>query len=424
MTDMDTQIDGFHSPKGIGALYSGIAILGGSRTPFGAFTGGLSRVNPIDLGILASRAALGTCRLTGEDIDQVIFSSVAQSGPDAYYLPRHIGLYAGVPLDRPALLVQRICGSGFEAVIQAAEQISLHKADIVLVGGTESMSLNPLAAYGIRQGHELGKPGFVDTLWEELYDPACGLSMGQTAENLARMYGITRPQADQFAFQSQENYRLAREAGFFTGEITPVRNAGFDIPGLKPRSIRLPRGIEEFALDEHPRQTSLEQLSRLKSVFQADGVHTAGNSSGIVDGACALVVASARAAQKSGLEPLGWLKASVSVGVLPGIMGIGPGPAIGQLLTACHLDLSQIDCFEINEAFAGQCLAVIKEAGLDPGRVNVNGGAIAVGHPLAATGVRLTLTLLRQLRRASARLGIAGACIGGGQGTALLLEGT
>ena len=213
---------GYHDARGIGATYEGIVILGGRRTPFGAFCQALGRVNPIDLGIIASRAALAGTGVPAEAVDQVVFANVAQSGTDAYYLPRHIGLYCGIPLERPAVLVQRICGSGLEAIIHAAEQICLGKAEVVLAGGAENMTLNPVAAYGQRMGHELGKPGFVDTLWATLQDPAAGCTMGDTAENLAVRYAITRAEVDEFALSSQQKYQRAKEAGFFAGEIAPV----------------------------------------------------------------------------------------------------------------------------------------------------------------------------------------------------------
>lgn len=415
-------VKGFHSSRGIGAVYSGIVILGGKRTPFGDFTKTLSRINPVELGILASRAAIESCGIKGEDIDQVIFGNVAQSGPDAYYLVRHIGLYSGVPVDRPALLVNRICGSGFETIIHAAEQIYLGKADVVLTGGTENMSLNPTAAYGLRMGHDMGQPGLVDTLYEELYDPACGFYMGETAENLAQKYNITREEVDRFAFQGQQNYSRAKAAGFFDDEIVPVRSCTFERESLKPRKLKLPRGVEELRCDEHPRETTMEKMAKLGPVFKKDGVHTAANCSGIVDGAAAVIVASEEAARRLGIKPIGRLLASASVGVPPEIMGIGPAPAIKNIIDISGKSLAEIDYFEINEAFGAQCLAVVKEAGLDLGRVNVNGGAIAMGHPLAATGTRLTLTMLRQFGATNKNLGIASACIGGGQGTAILVE--
>lgn len=416
------RIRGCHSGGGVGAAYDGIVILGGRRTPFGGFARTLCGVNPIDLGIVASRETLASCGITGADIHQVIFANVAQSGTDAYYVARHIGLYSGLPVNRPALMVQRICGSGFEVIIQAAEQICLGKAGVVLAGGTENMSLNPTAAYGLRNGYELGKPGFVDTLWEELYDPACGLVMGQTAENLAVRYGISRETADRFALHSQEKYRRALKSGFFDEEIAPVRNGEISGNSFKSREIALARGVEVLRCDEHPRETSLEKLAGLAPVFKKDGVQTAGNSAGIVDGACAVAVASEEAAGRLGVRPIGRLLASASVGVEPEIMGIGAAAAIKGVLDIGGKKPADIDYFEVNEAFAAQCLAVLKEAGLDEGQVNVNGGAIAVGHPLAATGTRLALTLIRQLGISRTRLGIAAACIGGGQGTAILLE--
>jgi acetyl-CoA C-acetyltransferase len=417
-----TEIKGFHSSKGIGASYKGIVILGGKRTPFGAFMKTLARVNPIDLGIAAARAAIESCGIKGTDIDQVIFANVAQSGTDAYYLARHIGLYSGVPVDRPALMVQRICGSGFETIIHAAEQICLGKADIVLAGGTENMSLNPTAAYGLRMGHDMGNPRFVDTLTEELLDPSCGITMGLTAENLAEKYGITREETDRFAFQSQENYKKAKAAGFFNDEIIPLTSCKLEMPPFAPRKITLPKGVEILKEDEHPRETTLEKLAKLSPVFKKDGVQSAGNSSGIVDGACAVIVASEEAAKKLGVHPIGRLLASSSVGVPPEIMGIGPSPVIHRVLEIDGKSLPDVDYFEINEAFGAQCLSVIKDSALDPDRVNVNGGSIAIGHPLAATGTRLTLTLLRQINKYGKKIGIASACIGGGQGTALLLE--
>ncbi|MCP4152118.1 MAG: acetyl-CoA C-acyltransferase, partial [bacterium] len=309
------ELNGFFSPEGIGARYGGIVILGGKRTPFGGFTKTLAHVNPIDLGILAARGALDSCNVKGSDIDQVIFANVAQSGPDAYYLARHIGLYSGVPVERPALMVQRICGSGFETIIQAAEQIAMGKADVVLAGGTENMSLNPTAAYGLRMGHQMGNTGFIDTLWEELYDPACGFTMGQTAENLAEKYGIGREETDAYALQSQERYAKAKEEGFFDDEILAVRSCKLEQQGLKPRKVKLPRKVEELNHDEHPRKTAVEKLAKLPAVFRENGAQTAGNSSGIVDGACAVIVASEKAAQRLGVTPIGRLLASASAGV-------------------------------------------------------------------------------------------------------------
>jgi acetyl-CoA C-acetyltransferase len=412
---------GFHDSRGVGATYDGVVILGGKRTPFGAFCQALGRVNPIDLGIIAARAALAETGVPPEAIDQIVFANVAQSGTDAYYLPRHIGLYCGIPAERPALLVQRICGSGLEAIIHAAEQICLGKADIVLAGGAESMTLNPVAAYGLRLGHELGKPGFVDTLWATLFDPAAGCTMGDTAENLAVKYGISREEIDVFAISSQEKYQRAKEAGFFAGEIAAVKAGALEAPGVAKREVRLQPKVEEVSEDGNPRVTTLEKLAKLPPVFRKDGVQTAGNSSGIVDGAAAVIVASEDAARKLGAAPLGRLLASASAGVAPEVMGIGPVPAVRLMLERSGMQLDGVDCIEVNEAFGAQCLAVAKELGVDLAKLNVNGGAIAIGHPLAATGTRLSLTLLRQLAASGGKCGIASACIGGGQGTALLL---
>jgi len=413
---------GFYGDGGIAALYEDVVILTGKRTPFGDFCKSLARVNPTDLGIVAARAALGEAGIRPDSVHQVAFANVNQSSADAYYLPRHIGLYCGIPQDRPAVLLQRICGSGFETLIYAAEQIVLGKAGIVLAGGTENMSLNPTAAYGLRLGHDLGNPGFVDTLWASLLDPACGCTMGQTAENLAQRYGISREEVDRFALESQERYFHAAEEGFFGGEIAPVRGGKIEQEGLRPRRIQLPRGVEEVTADEHPRQTSLEKLAALPPVFRKDGVQTAGNSSGIVDGAAAVVVASRKEAEMLEQKPLCTVVASATVGVAPDIMGIGPAPAIRRVLEVAGLRLDEIDLFEINEAFGAQCLAVLKELELPVEKVNVNGGAIAIGHPLAATGTRLVLTLARQLRKKGKTYGIASACIGGGQGTAVLIR--
>lgn len=415
---------GYHWNEGIGASYDNIVILGGKRTPFGAFCKSLARINPTDLGILAAKAAIADSGVNPTEIDQVVFANVAQSSVDAFYVPRHVGLYCGVPHERPALLVQRICGSGFESIIHAAEQISMGKADVVLAGGTENMSLNPVVSYGARLGHDLGKPGFVDTLWESLMDPAAGCSMGQTAENLAKKYGITREEVDAFALTSQERCAAAQERGFFDGEIAPVSSCVLEAAGVSPRKVRLPRKVEQVAADEHPRQTTLERLAKLYPVFDKQGVQTAGNSSGIVDGACAVVVASEEAAKRLGATPIGRLLASSSTGVPPEIMGIGPAPAIRKIYEISGIAQDEVDCFEVNEAFGAQCLAVQKELGLDQAKLNVNGGAIAIGHPLGATGTRLSLTVLRQLKDTGAKLGVASACIGGGQGTALLLGST
>jgi acetyl-CoA C-acetyltransferase len=407
---------------GFGARYEGIVVAGAKRTPFGEFMGAFARVNPTDLGIVAARAALAQSGLGGRDVDQVIFANVAQSGPDAFYLPRHVGLYAGLPHGTPALLVQRICGSGFEAIIAGAEQIALGKARAVLCGGTESMTRNPIASYGARSGVEMGRPDFVDTLTAELLDPSVNFSMGQTAENLAKKYGITREETDAHALRSQERALAAQEAGRLAEEIAPVAAETLEGEGLQPRKLQLPKKMEKLERDEHPRKTNAEQLAGLRPVFAKDGVQTAGNSSGIVDGAAAAVVCDEAFARERGLLILGRIVASATAGVDPSLMGIGPAPAVKLLTEHAALKLEQVDLVEVNEAFGAQFLSVVKDLGLDIEKTNVNGGAIALGHPLAASGTRLVSTLLYELGRRKARYGLASACIGGGQGTAVLVE--
>jgi acetyl-CoA C-acetyltransferase len=410
------------SGGGFGARYEGVVVAGAARTPFGEFMATLAGVSPTDLGIVAARGALERSGIPASEVDQVIFANVAQSGPDAFYLPRHVGLYAGLKPSCPALLVQRICGSGFEAIIAGIEQIALGKAKVVLCGGSESMSRNPIASYGGRMGMAMGNPDFVDTLTAELLDPAPKATMGQTAENLAKQYGLLRDEVDEVAFRSQQRALAARDGGLLSEEITPVIACVLEAEGLAPRRVKLPKKVERLDLDEHPRNTNPEKLAALKPVFAADGVQTAGNSSGIVDGAAAVVLCDEETALKAGLAPLGRITASASVGVDPSVMGIGPVFAVRLLMEACSLKLDQLDLIEVNEAFGAQYLAVERELGLNPERTNVNGGAIALGHPLAATGTRLVSTLLYEMGRRASRMGLASACIGGGQGTAVLVE--
>ena len=337
---------------------------------------------------------------------------MAQTSFDAFFLARHIGLYAGLPIGVPALVVQRLCTSGFEAILQAADQIALAKSDQVLCVGTESMSRNPIAAYTHRGGFKMGQVEFKDFLWEATLDTAPKSRMGDTAEELAKRYQITREDTDAFAATSFDRAVKAREAGYFTGEIVPVVPEPFERAGYETRSIRLPRGVKSVEADEHPRPTTLEALRALKPAFK--GVQTGGNSSAIVDGAAAVVVARGKA---NGDKPLARIVAGATVGVPPEIMGIGPAPAIRAVLDKAGLKLSDIDRFEINEAFGAQYIAVERELGLDRARVNVNGGAIAIGHPLGATGVRCTLTLARELKRSKTRYGIATACAAAAKGS-------
>lgn len=408
--------------KGIGIVYDDIYFVDGARTPFGKFCGTLSKVSPTDLGIYASRAAIVKSGLTADDIDQVIVANIGQACTDAYFLARHISLYSGVPVTVPAVMVQRICASGLETINSAAEQITLRKAEKVLCCGTENMSLAPTVSYGNRMGYGLGRIEFKDMLWEALDDTACGYPMGETAENLAKKYSISRLEIDEFAKQSHDRASDAVKKGIFCEEISPVTSAVFSVDGLKPRKMSLPKNVTAFNTDENVRQTTVEALSKLPSAFIKDGVQTAGNSSGIVDGSAAGIVASINAVEEHDLKPISRIVSVASCGVDPKYMGIGPVPAIEIILELTGLSIDQIDLFEINEAFGAQYLACEKELNLDRNKVNVNGGAIAIGHPLGATGIRQVLTLSREMINRKAKYGIATACVGGGQGTAVLIE--
>ncbi|MGO8915217.1 MAG: thiolase family protein [Stellaceae bacterium] len=406
--------------RGLTYRYDDIWLLDGVRTGFADYCGALAGVSPIDLGIKAARAVFARAGVAPEHVGQVIAGNMAQASFDAYMLPRHIGLYSGVPIETPAILVQRVCGTGFELIAQAADVITLGKSDLVLCVGAESMTRNPVAAYTHRTGFRLGQVDFKDFLWEALLDPAAGCTMGETAENLARKYEISRADVDAFAAASFARALAAQQDGFLAGEIVPVVSESFELRGYRPRGIKLDRAVKEFALDSHIRPTSLEALGKIKPAF--GGVQTGGNSSAIVDGAAATLVASGGYARANGKPPLARLVAAAAVGVPPEIMGIGPVPAIKRAVETAGLTLADIDRFEINEAFGAQCLAVERALGLDHDKVNVNGGAIAIGHPLAATGVRLTVTAARELRRRGLRYGVSSACVGGGQGIALVVE--
>jgi acetyl-CoA C-acetyltransferase len=318
----------------------------------------------------------------------------------------------------PAHLVQRVCGTGIETILQVADAIALGRTRLGLCVGAESMTRNPVAAYTHRGGFRMGQVEFKDFLWEALRDPAPDVTMGDTAETLARRYQITREAVDDFAAESFSRAVAAQDSGFLAGEIVPVVSESFELPGYRPRQIRLPRGVEALAADTHVRPSSAAALAKIRPAF--GGVQTGGNSSAVVDGAAAALVGVGDCACNA--PPLARIVAGASVGVPPEIMGIGPVPAIRAVLACAGLTLDQVDRFEINEAFGAQAMAVERELGLDHARVNVNGGAIAIGHPLAATGLRLAVTLARELQRAGARYGVASACIGGGQGIALLIE--
>ena len=410
------------TPKGFFNAFTDVWMHAGVRTPMVDYCGALGHISPTDLGIKAAREALKRADIAATDIGSVITGNMAPGDFDQFFLPRHIGLYAGVPQEVPAIMAQRICGTGFELFRQAGEQIEAGVCDAALVVGTESMTRNPIAAFDHRTGFKLGAPvGFKDYMWEALKDPAAGINMIQTAENLAKKYAITREEVDQFASDSFAKAVAAQAAGFHAGEIVPVVTEKFELEGYKARGIKLQGKVTEVSSDTHARLSPIEVLAKLNPVYEG-GVQTGGNSAALVDAAAACVVTSGAYAQAHGKKPLARVVAAASVGVPPEIMGIGPAPAIRLLLARTGLQLSDIGRFEINEAQGSQTLAVGRELGLDMAKLNVNGGAIALGHPLACTGVRLTITLARELQRAGLRYGIASACVGGGQGIALLIE--
>ncbi|WPC67162.1 thiolase family protein [Rhodoferax ferrireducens] len=408
--------------KGFFNAFDDIWMLDGMRTPLVDYCGALGHISPTDLGIKAARAALERAAVPAAHINSVLTGNMAPGDFEQFMLPRHIGLYAGVPQDVPALMAQRICGTGFELFRQAGEQIESGCADVALVVGTESMTRNPIAAFEHRTGFKLGAPvGFKDYMWEALNDSAAGINMIQTAENLAKQYGITREEVDAFASSSFAKAVAAQQSGFHAGEIVPVVSENFALEGYATRAIKLQGKSSEVALDTHARISPVEVLAKLRSVYPG-GVQTGGNSAALVDAAAAVVVTSGGYARAEGKKPLARVVAAAVVGVPPEIMGIGPAPAIRLLLERAGLTLDQIGRFEINEAQGAQTLSVGRELGLDLSKLNVNGGAIALGHPLACTGVRLTLTLAREMQRSHVRYGVSSACIGGGQGIALLLE--
>ncbi|MEE5079702.1 thiolase family protein [Pseudomonas alliivorans] len=400
------------------SAFSDVAIIGLVRTPWVDLSGALAQVSPIDLGIKVGREVLARAGIQAGRVDTVLAGSVAQASFDAYLLPRHIGLYSGVAQSVPALGVQRICATGFELLRQAALHLG-SGGQLALCVAAESMSRNPIAAYTHRGGFRLGAGvQFKDFLWEALYDPAPDMNMIATADNLARRHGITREQVDGYACLSHERALQAQVNGRSSAEIVAVTPESFALDGYQPRAIVLPRGVDSVSQDSHPRATQLAALSRLRSI-QAGGVQTAGNSCAVVDGGAAALVG--KISQADG-PVLAHLLASAVVGVPPEFMGIGPAPAIRLLLQRSGLKLSDIGRLEINEAQAAQVLAVAQTLELDTDRLNVHGGSLGLGHPLAATGLRLVMTLARQLREENLRYGIAAACVGGGQGMALLIE--
>jgi acetyl-CoA acyltransferase 2 len=391
-----------------------VVILSGKRTGFGTFGGTLKDFTATDLGVVSSKAAIEAAGVTPDQIDHTFFGNALQTSSDSIYLARHVGLRSGVPQERPALTVNRLCGSGFEAIVQGAKEILLGEAEVCLTGGTESMSQAPHVLRGARWGRQLrlGPAGgqFEDLLWESLLDTNCDLTMAQTAEELADRYGVTREEADEVAVNSQQRAKAAWDAGHFEAEIADV-------------VVKSRKGESVFATDEHMRpETTMEALGGLRPYFRKDGLVTAGNASGIGDGAASAVVASAEWAEANGAEPLARIVSWGFVGVEPQVMGIGPAPAARLALEKAGLTVGDMDLVEVNEAFAPQYKSVEKELGLDPEKTNVNGGAIAITHPLAASGARITIHLVHELRRRGARYGLGSACIGGGQGGAVIVE--
>lgn len=387
-----------------------VVILAGARTPMARYNGEFANISAIDLGALASRAAIERSGIDSGEIEHVVFGNVQQSSSDAHYGARHVGLKAGLKVETPAVTVNRLCGSGMEAISQAAQRILLGEATAVLAGGMENMTQVPHVIRGARSGFRLGEGKLEDALMAGLLDPISGCTMSDTAENLALEYKITRRESDEYALRSQQAAEAAYKACRMSEEIVPVEVG-------KGKKAHL------FSQDDHRRpDTTIESLAALPSAFRKDGVVTAGNASGIVDGGAAVVLTAEKLAKERGAKPLGRIVSWATTGVEPRVMGIGPVPSSKKALQLAGLKLDQIDLIEVNEAFAPQYLAVEKALGLNRDKTNVNGGAIALGHPLGATGTRLILTLLLELRRRNQRYGLATACIGGGQGIAMIVE--
>lgn len=387
-----------------------VVIVAGARTPMARYTGAFSNISANDLGAAAAREAIKRSGADPADFDHAIFGNVMQTSADALYGARHVALKAGLKIETPAVTVNRLCGSGIESVAQAAQRLLLGEAKLVLAGGMENMTQAPHVIRGARTGFRLGEGKLEDSLMSGLLDSYCGCTMSDTAENLAVEHGITRRACDEFALRSQQLADAAYKACRMKEELTPVE-------------VKAGRKVTMFAEDDHRRpDTTMEILTALPAAFRKDGVVTAGNASGIVDGAAAVVVTNEKAAKERGWKPMGRIVSWGVSGVEPRLMGIGPVPSTQQALQRAGLKLEQMDLIEVNEAFAAQYLAVEKVLGLNRDKVNVNGGAIALGHPLGASGTRLLITLLYELRRRGARYGLATACIGGGQGIAMIIE--
>jgi acetyl-CoA acetyltransferase family protein len=387
-----------------------IVILEGVRTPMAEYNGAFADTSAIELGAVAALEALARSGTEPGQIDHVIFGNALQTSGDAIYGARHVALKAGIPKEVPALTVNRLCGSGFEAIVQGAQRILLGEAKTVLAGGMENMSQAPHVIRGARRGLKLGQGQLEDSLMVALLDTQCGLYMAQTSDRVTAKYGVTREEQDEYALSSQQRAAAAWSSCRLSEEVVPVE-------------AKAGRKIVRVEKDDHMRpDTTLEGLAQLPPSFGRGGMVTAGNASGIVDGAAAVVVTTAENAREKARRPLARLVSWAVVGVEPELMGIGPAPAARAAIDRAGLRQAQIDLWEINEAFAGQILGVVRELGLDREKLNVNGGAIALGHPLAATGTRCTLTLAKEMRRRGSRYGLAGACIGGGQGIAVVLE--
>lgn len=386
-----------------------IVLLEGARTPFAKISGSFRDITATELGVIAAKEAIRKSNINPDDIDQVVFGNVQQSSKDAHMLARHVGLKAGTSLEVPAITINRVCGTGIEAILTGARYILTGEANVVLAGGTENMSQVPHVIRGARWGSPLGGPIVEDWVWDGLLDTNAGYTMSQTAENLAEKYKITREEVDAHALSSHKRAIKAREKGYFKEEIVSV-----NVKGSKGDRI-----VEH---DEHIRETTMEKLGKLEARFVVGGVVTPGNASGMVDGAAAVVIASSHYAEKNGLKPIARLVSWDVVGVDPKYMGIGPVPAIRGALKKANLQLEDLDLIEINEAFSAQYLACQKELGFDLEIGNVNGGAVALGHPLAASGTRITHSLIYELKRRNKRYGAAAVCIGGGQGIAAIWE--
>jgi acetyl-CoA acyltransferase 2 len=390
-----------------------VVFLSAVRTPFGSFGGTLKDWSAIDLAAEASKHAIERSGLKPQDLDHAVFGNALQTSSDAIYFARHVALKAGLPIETPALTVNRLCGSGFEAITQGAQQILLGESRAVLAGGGESMSQAPHVVRGARWGIRLGPSApLEDLLWESLKDPMCGFSMAETAENLAEKYQLTRQEVDEYAARSQQLAKKAWTDCVFEHEVVGI-----------PIKDRKTKQTVQFRADEHMRpETTAEGLAKLAPYFKKDGLVTAGNASGICDGAAAVVIASESFAKEKGARPIGRLVGWAVAGVEPKYMGIGPAPAIRKLMQKTGQSLDQVDLFEVNEAFAPQYVAVEKDLGLPRDKTNVHGGAIAIGHPLAASGTRITAHLLHALRHSGGTVGVGSACIGGGQGIAVMVE--